>query len=145
MAGFLSSDDRLGAVIKRDAEYLLSVGVSRHEIAAFLEMAISRSSHGSFHCEDGSPDPATLPDAKLSVTSVQYCGRQEDPFHPTLGNPAAKHTHSDFTILPQKIAFPGLITTLIRRLCFFESTRYRVDPAHIVPLLKRQAELQVAH
>lgn len=85
-------------------------------------------------------NPAEDPDAPLSVSGTQYGGFQDDPFNPTFGNPAARYSSADLVILPLKIKFPGLITTLIRRLCFFESSSYRVEPAAIVALLPRKAE-----
>lgn len=139
--GFLKKGDRLGAVIKRDAEYLVSAGVTRRAIADFLEKAISHvaADDDGFPppSKDPVPDPAESPHAKLTVNMEGYMGWQDDPFNPSFGNPAALGTSSDFMIMPYRVSFPGLITTLIRRLCFFESSVYRVEPAKVVPLLQR--------
>lgn len=134
----MKSGDRLGSVIKKDAEYLLSVKVSRQTIAEFLEAA--SESNVLFNTTIIGHNPAEDPGAPLSVRGNQYCGFQDDPFNPTFGNPAARNASADLVILPLQIKFPGLITTLIRRLCFFESSSYRVDPAAIVALLPRKAE-----
>lgn len=83
-------------------------------------------------------DPTNLQHGKLSVCAMGWMGSQDDPFNPTFGNPSARGTSYDFIIAPYGVMFPGLITTLIRRLCFFESGPYRVEPASIVPLLRRE-------
>ena len=36
--------DRLGTVIKTDAQYLVSQGVTRHQVAAFLQRAMMHAS-----------------------------------------------------------------------------------------------------
>lgn len=122
-------------VIKTDAEFLLEAGIPRTAIADFLEKAIGHASHRG---QVSAPEPADTSKEKLTVSSISWMGFQTDPFNPTFGNRAALGTSSDYKIMPDGVGFPGLITTLIRRLCFFESSGYRVEPAKVLPLLTRE-------
>ena len=127
VSGFLKNGDKLGSVIKRDAETLIALKVSRETLARKLcDVIQAEPQHfGNYNYRD-----------EFSVTAQHTMGFQEDPFHPSFLNPCATHTDATYVIKKNigddHLVVAGLVPLLIERLCFFETSSYRVDPAFAI-------------
>jgi hypothetical protein len=120
--GFIGPDERLGALIARDAATLRTLGVSRMVLADRLQETIAAVPF----------DHAWHAVGDLQVTAMAFMGHKHDPFHiydvyDLIGHLGAK----DFTIRRGELELRGgdLQVALIRRACFFGGAGgYRLEP-----------------
>jgi len=112
-SGFIGENDRLGTVIKKDAELLQKLGISRHKLADRLEAAMLVAKEQSIQREGWEVDPEkhasmkitaekglgtfNIADLPFGMEFITSHGTQWDPFHPTMGNPSTG-AHTDYFI-----------------------------------------------
>jgi hypothetical protein len=124
--GFLGPGERIGEVIRRDAQTLHRLGIPRHAIAERLD-ALS-----------GAGDRA--PAGPFACSFNPVIGYQHDPFHSCDVYDLTRRGGAVFVITNnatgESLRGGDLLPLLIRRACFFEgSVRYRMSPERAVRVL----------
>lgn len=123
--GFLAEGEHVGEVIHRDAETLLKLGTSRHQLAKALQRTMLQD------------NVWVLPWRRsLDIKVQRWRGHHQDPFHldDTYYLSSEVGGSADVTVrnraTGEQIAFGSMLPYLIRRACFFEgAVPYRLDPA----------------
>lgn len=123
--GFLSSDQSLNEVVKRDNQALTLLGYTTKEIAELLKPIIGiADGYGKYVAPNGK---------EYAVTTVGHMGFQNCPWRDVL---MAPNSSIDVYVEGEmgRIRIPGMLPHLITAHNFFEGGAYRLAPEKIVEL-----------
>jgi hypothetical protein len=137
--GFLGADERLAAVLSRDAKTVSELGTTCKELGKRLDVLVSAT--------ENTPHRAARV-GRFEVAVVAYTGFQMCPWSPSIHagqctqgggvSHASVDWHIRNTRTGQELRGPGLAVHLIRDHCFFEGSEspFRVDPRELARLLE---------